>query len=112
MNKKELQQLKDEIREELMKEVKTVFKTQIEDYYGSCIEVYEKPDYVTVDEAAKRLDVKINTAYKVLQKLNNQLKEKGYITKAGAVPRAYFDERCYFKPLKKSLVTNQSASDL
>lgn len=108
MTKKELLQIKEEVREELMSEMQAVFKTQIEDYFGSCIEVYENPDYVTAEEAAKRLNIKLNTAYKKIKTLNDQLKADGYITKAGAVPRAYFDERCYFKSLKKPPHTNHS----
>lgn len=51
-------------------------------------------DYVRVNEAAERLGCSINLAYSIIRRLNSELKQKGYITIAGRIPRAYFEERC------------------
>ena len=32
-------------------------------------------------------------AYRLIQRLNKELKEKGYITKNGAIPKEYFDRK-------------------
>ncbi len=49
-----------------------------------------------VDEVAKELGVSKSYAYKIVQKLNRELKEKGYLTISGRVNRKYFQEKaCY-----------------
>ena len=40
------------------------------------------------------LQVSRSAAYHVMQRINKELKEKGYITHSGRVPRAYLMERC------------------
>ena len=49
---------------------------------------------VTVDEVMDILQVGKSTAYHTMQRLNNELKKKGYITHAGRVSRSYLMERC------------------
>lgn len=51
--------------------------------------------FIRVDEVAKELDVSVPYAYKIIRKLNDELKEKGFITIAGRVNRQYFNERLY-----------------
>ena len=51
-------------------------------------------DVVRVDEVKARLDCSSRKAYDVIKRLNAELKAKGYITIAGRVPRAYFEEKC------------------
>ena len=46
-------------------------------------------------EVASYLGVSESKAYKVIQKLNSELKANGYITIAGKVSRAYFEEKIY-----------------
>lgn len=58
------------------------------------MEAIMETDYVRVNEAAERLGCSITLAYGILRRLNSELKQKGYITIAGRVPRAYFEERC------------------
>lgn len=41
------------------------------------------------------LGVSSAKAYQIIKKLNTELSEKGYITIAGKIPRAYFNEKCY-----------------
>ena len=46
-------------------------------------------------EVAHRLDVSKAFAYKVVRELNEELKNKGFITIAGKVSRKYFEEKFY-----------------
>ena len=51
--------------------------------------------FMRVEEVAHELDVSVSYAYKVIQRLNNELKGKGFVTIAGRVNRQYFNERLY-----------------
>jgi hypothetical protein len=51
--------------------------------------------YYTVDDVTVLLGIAKPTAYKIVQQLNKELKEKGYIVVAGRISRKYFEERCY-----------------
>lgn len=51
--------------------------------------------FYRVDDVQKILDVSTTKAYKIIQQLNRELKEKGYITIAGRVPIKYFKEKYY-----------------
>ena len=42
---------------------------------------------IRAEEVAKELDVSVPYAYKIIRKLNDELKAKGYITVAGRVNR-------------------------
>lgn len=56
----------------------------------------ETQSFMNVEEVAKELGISISHAYKIMRKLNNELKEKGYLTIAGRVNRTYFMEKfCY-----------------
>lgn len=45
---------------------------------------------------ARELDVSKSYAYKLIQRLNAELREKGYLTISGRVSRRYFTEKlCY-----------------
>lgn len=46
-------------------------------------------------EVAQILDVSKAFAYKVVRELNEELKNKGFITIAGKVSRKYFEEKFY-----------------
>jgi transposase len=51
---------------------------------------------LTVDEVAKELGVSKSYAYRVVQKLNEDLKSMGYLTISGKVSRKYFMKKvCY-----------------
>lgn len=53
-------------------------------------------NFMRVDDVARELGVSKSYAYKVVQKLNGELKEKGYLTVSGRVKRKYFMEKyCY-----------------
>ena len=49
---------------------------------------------VRVEEAMEILSVSKSTAYHTIQKLNNELRAKGYEVPRGRVPRSYLMERC------------------
>ena len=49
--------------------------------------------FMRAEEVAQELEVSKSYAYKLIQQLNAELREKGYITIAGRVNRQYFRER-------------------
>ena len=52
--------------------------------------------FIKIDEVAQELGVSKSYAYKIVQKLNAELREKGYLTISGRVNRRYFMEKlCY-----------------
>lgn len=54
-------------------------------------------DLYLVNDVMKILGVSKSKAYKVIQDMNEELKEKGYFVIAGKVPKKYFEERFYFQ---------------
>lgn len=49
-----------------------------------------------VEDVARELDVSKSYAYKIVQKLNAELKAQGFLTISGRINRQYFMERaCY-----------------
>ena len=65
--------------------------------------------FMRADEVARELEVSKSYAYKLIQQLNGELQEKGYITIAGRVNRQYFRERLYEAPQRKEGTTNFNA---
>lgn len=58
--------------------------------------------FMRVEDVARELGVSKSYAYKIVQKLNQELREKGYITISGRVNRQYFLERtCYIQCKKE-----------
>lgn len=55
----------------------------------------ENTSFMRVEEVAQELGVSKPYAYKLIRKLNEELKAKGFITIAGRVNRQYFYERLY-----------------
>ena len=56
----------------------------------------ENASFMRVDEVAKELGISKSYAYKIVQKLNAELAEKGYMVISGRVNKQYFAERtCY-----------------
>ena len=52
--------------------------------------------YLKVDDVMELTGVSQSKAYKIIQLLNKELKEKGYITIAGQVPKKFFSEKYYY----------------
>ena len=62
----------------------------------------ENSIFMKVEDVAVAMGVSKSYAYKIVQKLNQELREKGYITISGRVNRQYFLERtCYIQPKKE-----------
>ncbi|WP_409966889.1 DNA-binding protein [Bengtsoniella intestinalis] len=55
----------------------------------------ERTKLITTAEIATELGVSVSHAYKLVRQLNTELKTKGYITIAGKVSRAYYEEKFY-----------------
>ena len=56
----------------------------------------ENTSFMRVEEVARKLGISKSYAYKIVQMLNVELKEKGILTISGRVNRKYFMERtCY-----------------
>ena len=55
----------------------------------------ENKRFWNVHDVAGYLDISESMAYKIIQKLNKEMKEQGYITIAGKISRKYFLERVY-----------------
>lgn len=56
----------------------------------------ENTSFMKVEEVAQELGVSKSYAYKIVQKLNEELKNKGFLTISGRVNKQYFMERtCY-----------------
>lgn len=53
------------------------------------------PNFYRVDDIKDMLDISTSKAYKIIQQLNKELREKGYVTIAGRVPTKYFNEKYY-----------------
>lgn len=52
--------------------------------------------FMKVADVAKELDISQSYAYKIIRRLNAELKELGLVTVAGRVNRKYFYERLYY----------------
>ena len=52
--------------------------------------------FMSVDDVAKELGISKSYAYKIVQKLNAELRSLGYLTISGRINRKYFMEKlCY-----------------
>ena len=61
-------------------------------------------NFMRVEDVAKDLGVSKSYAYKIVQRLNGELKEKGYLTISGRVNRKYFMEKfCYGSDERRDL---------
>ncbi len=51
--------------------------------------------FMRVEEVAEEMGVSVPYAYKMIRRLNKELKEKGCITIAGRIDRKFFHEKFY-----------------
>lgn len=51
--------------------------------------------FLDAKEVSVLLSVSMSHAYKIIQILNGELNDKGYLTIHGKVPKAYFEEKIY-----------------
>ena len=61
----------------------------------------ESTSFMRVDEVAQELGISKSYAYKIVQKLNAELKEKGFMTISGRVNKQYYIERTCYGATKK-----------
>ena len=61
----------------------------------------ESTSFMKVDEVAQEMGISKSYAYKIVQKLNVELKEKGFMTISGRVNKQYFMERTCYGATKK-----------
>ncbi len=57
----------------------------------------EKSFYYSADDISSMLNVSPSYSYRIIVDLNNELKELGFITISGRVPKAYFHKRFYLE---------------
>ena len=73
----------------------------------------EKQSFMRVDEVAQELGVSKSYAYKIVQKLNAELKNLGYLTISGRVNRKFFYEKlCYGEKERPANKSQVEISDL
>ena len=65
-------------------------------YQNQEVNKLSENNFMRVDDVAQELNISKSYAYKIVQKLNAELKSKGYMTISGRVNRKYFKEKfCY-----------------
>ncbi len=52
-------------------------------------------NFLTAADVATFMEISIPMAYKIIRRLNDELKKKGFITVAGKISRIYFEEKVY-----------------
>lgn len=57
--------------------------------------------FMKVEEVAEELGISKSYAYKIVQKLNTELKAQGFLTISGRVNKRYFLERACYGTNKK-----------
>ena len=50
---------------------------------------------MTAEDIAEELNCSKSYAYKVIRSLNSELRARGFLVKAGSIPRAYWAEKMY-----------------
>ena len=66
----------------------------------------EETHFLTVTEAAQLLHISKSHAYKVIHRLNQELKAQGVLTIAGRISRSYLLERTTAAPKRKETEDN------
>ena len=51
--------------------------------------------YLTANDVSEYMGISIPTAYKIIRKLNDELKAQGYITVSGKMNRRYFELKAF-----------------
>lgn len=51
--------------------------------------------YLTANDVSEYMGISIPTAYKIIRKLNDELKAQGYITVSGKINRRYFELKAF-----------------
>lgn len=51
--------------------------------------------YLCATDVAQYMEISVPMAYKIIRRLNDELKADGYIVISGKINRAYFESRIY-----------------
>lgn len=51
--------------------------------------------FLNASDVSEYMGVSLPMAYKIIRKLNDELKAQGYITVAGKISRKYFEQKVY-----------------
>ncbi len=54
-----------------------------------------RAQFITASEVAEIMGVSRTKAYQIVREMNNELKEKGYLTINGKCPMKYFQQKFY-----------------
>ena len=52
-------------------------------------------NYLTAADVSEFVGISVPMAYKIIRRLNDELKANGYITVSGKVSRSYFEKKTY-----------------
>lgn len=55
----------------------------------------ENKRFLNTHDVAEYMDVSVGMAYKIIRRLNDELKSQGYLTVAGKVSRIYFEQKIF-----------------
>lgn len=55
----------------------------------------EEKRFLTAADVSQYMCISVPMAYKVIRRLNDELKKQGYITISGKVSRSYFEKKVY-----------------
>lgn len=55
----------------------------------------ENKRFLNAHDVAEYMDVSVGMAYKIIRRLNDELKSQGYLTVAGKVSRIYFEQKVF-----------------
>lgn len=55
----------------------------------------ESKAFLNVNDVSTYMGISIPMAYKIIRRLNDELKSAGYLTVAGRVSRSYFEKKIY-----------------
>lgn len=55
----------------------------------------ENKRFLNVNDVAEYMNVSVGMAYKIIRRLNDELKAQGYLTVAGKISRAYFEQKIF-----------------
>ena len=55
----------------------------------------KEKNFLNAEDVAEFMDISVPTAYKIIKKLNDELKQLGYITVAGKISRRFFESKVY-----------------
>ncbi len=52
-------------------------------------------NFLNAEDVSTFMGISVPMAYKIIRKLNDELKKDGYITVAGRISRKYFEQKVY-----------------